>query len=416
MEVSRARGEAKALYDSFDLVMILTLIAMVAAAFTLAAARRLRTLGTIAMVTWSLLIPIVVYETARQLLERPFPLLPAWQIRFLPRLGIMPGISGPSRFSTNRLGMRGSEWEEDSYRILAVGGSTTLDTYLSDEETWSAVVMQALNANSPKERYWVGNVGKLGHDTFDHIELLDRLPEAGKVDSWLLLVGANDFARALRASVELRQRLAPSRAFDLGGPMDPTQPWFKQTYIYRSIKALVRARSSWLRSRSSSSEGSLRTEDTEGMVYEARRRRRRKAPKDYPLPVLDSRIDVYGKQLHRIAARCKDQAVRCIFMTQPTMWAEDMPEELEKWLWDPPIGGAAISTADLARGMAAFNQQLLEVCDNESLECLDLASALPKDTSVFYDDCHFNEAGARAVGRLVAEKILSERESSSRTG
>ncbi|KIX12937.1 hypothetical protein X474_16690 [Dethiosulfatarculus sandiegensis] len=30
----------------------------------------------------------------------------------------------------------------------------------------------------------------------------------------------------------------------------------------------------------------------------------------------------------------------------------------------------------------------------EKYPCLDLAELLPKDTTVFYDDCHFNEGGA----------------------
>jgi lysophospholipase L1-like esterase len=32
---------------------------------------------------------------------------------------------------------------------------------------------------------------------------------------------------------------------------------------------------------------------------------------------------------------------------------------------------------------------------------------LNSDPALFYDDCHFNEAGARAVAEAVAETLLS---------
>jgi hypothetical protein len=55
--------------------------------------------------------------------------------------------------------------------------------------------------------------------------------------------------------------------------------------------------------------------------------------------------------------------------------------------------------------MNRYNETLLSECRDQGLQCLDLASALPKDTVMFYDDVHFTEAGAAAVGRLVAEHL-----------
>jgi hypothetical protein len=46
------------------------------------------------------------------------------------------------------------------------------------------------------------------------------------------------------------------------------------------------------------------------------------------------------------------------------------------------------------------------VCRERGLECVDLAAKLPRDTSVFYDDCHFNESGARRVAEVLAEHLL----------
>ena len=64
-----------------------------------------------------------------------------------------------------------------------------------------------------------------------------------------------------------------------------------------------------------------------------------------------------------------------------------------------PERQAYYATTALARGMAAFNAELLSACREHGIDCLDLAALLPADTTVFYDDLHFNEAGARAVAR-----------------
>jgi len=38
---------------------------------------------------------------------------------------------------------------------------------------------------------------------------------------------------------------------------------------------------------------------------------------------------------------------------------------------------------------------------------LDLASLLQKDTTVFYDDVHFNESGAEKVSNIIAQYFFN---------
>jgi hypothetical protein len=57
--------------------------------------------------------------------------------------------------------------------------------------------------------------------------------------------------------------------------------------------------------------------------------------------------------------------------------------------------------------MDLYNGALLNLCRQYKLECYDLASFVPKDTSVFYDDAHFNESGARIIAQLISNYLLS---------
>ena len=56
-------------------------------------------------------------------------------------------------------------------------------------------------------------------------------------------------------------------------------------------------------------------------------------------------------------------------------------------------GGAALVGARLVFRVAAT----LLGCREQSLDCLDLAAAVPKTPVAFYDDVHFTEAGAQIV-------------------
>lgn len=68
---------------------------------------------------------------------------------FRPQPSIMPGISGDSNFYTNSNGVRGDEFtDQDTYRIMAIGGSTTECAYLDQPETWTHLLQESLDWGS----------------------------------------------------------------------------------------------------------------------------------------------------------------------------------------------------------------------------------------------------------------------------
>ena len=106
--------------------------------------------------------------------------------------------------------------------------------------------------------------------------------------------------------------------------------------------------------------------------------------------------------------------MRPVFLTQPTLWRDDLSQEERGLLWmgGPPLdrqeaGAEYYSVGALAGGMARYNQTLLRVCREREIDCLDAASLLPRDTRVFWDDAHFTEEGARRLAERMAEFLLS---------
>jgi len=66
------------------------------------------------------------------------------------------------------------------------------------------------------------------------------------------------------------------------------------------------------------------------------------------------------------------------------------------------------SISDLAIAMDSYNEALIELCSEEGLECYDLTANVPKDTTAFYDDVHFNESGARIVAGAISDYLLQQ--------
>jgi lysophospholipase L1-like esterase len=131
------------------------------------------------------------------------------------------------------------------------------------------------------------------------------------------------------------------------------------------------------------------------------------------LPDLSTALDEYARNLTQIIAVAKEKSVRLIFITQPSMWKPRLPDNLEALLWlggvgdfQKELGDPYFSAAALEKGMKAYNNTLLRVCRERQIECIDLAPTLEKDTTVFFDDVHFNEVGARKVAGAVSQYLL----------
>jgi hypothetical protein len=94
------------------------------------------------------------------------------------------------------------------------------------------------------------------------------------------------------------------------------------------------------------------------------------------------------------------------------MWRAGLSAAEESLLYGGAVGYQGVtrgyvSAPELGRAMAAYNQVLLAICREDQLECYDLAAAIPKDTSAFSDESHYNDNGARMVADYLAERLLA---------
>jgi lysophospholipase L1-like esterase len=370
----------------------------------------------------SLIAALILCEIALRLVSpgSEFPAYCVWrpyrEATFRPLPGAMPGIEGKSRFSINAMGMRGDIWPAgDSYRILAIGGSSTECLYLDDRETWPHLLQVRLNERGAGRRVWVGNVGKAGHNTRHHMlqvrELLNQYPTTGAI---ILLIGINDLHVRLARDEHYRP-LSQERsdrhdellgeAFALYPQSETASTLLESTEIGQRLSAFT------TRLRGSLTRHLVRSEIGDHYIRLRKRREDARLIRRQ-LPDLSSALDEYAENVKAIIDLARARNTRPILVTQPVLWAPDLPTPLSDLLWLGGVGEAVeewdeyYSVESLARAMNRYNDRLLSVCRETRADCIDLASVLQKDTTVFYDDCHFNESGAEMVAATIADYML----------
>ena len=115
--------------------------------------------------------------------------------------------------------------------------------------------------------------------------------------------------------------------------------------------------------------------------------------------------------------------MRLLFLTQPAMWRKDLSDREKRLLWAGAVGSPFdnnvtkyYSVQPLSIMMKKFNNILLENTSKTGVECIDLASIFLKDTTVFYDDFHFNEGGANKIARVIADYLIHTEPFNKRSG
>ena len=336
---------------------------------------------------------------------------PGMRLEYHPNPVIRPGITQPSRFTVNAQGLRAKSFDprnQQQFRILAIGGSTTECLYLDDSEAWPSLVEQALNRSSRGVNVWVGNAGVSGMNSRDHIvQVKHLLAEFPRIDMVVVLLGINDLLFRLRndnyvpPNSPLSSPEAEIRQINRAFSIPPSEPWYKKTAVYHVLR-IVKAQ--WHR---------LYSQDSGATVLDAWRGNRTSGITMVDqLPDLTSAVAEYQRNLNTIIDLVQAKGSRVVLMTQPTLWRADLNFEEDKVLWAgekgtfvEERGRSYYSARALAEAMNLFNHKLLQVCESRKIDCVDLATKLPKTLEVFYDDAHFTVRGAQIVAETVSAHL-----------
>lgn len=295
--------------------------------------------------------------------------------------------------TTNSLGFRGPEPPTDwaqHLTILTIGGSTTECTFLSDGRTWTDQF--ARRVADLRGDAWVNNAGLDGQSTFGHLVLLRQFVAALHPTLALFLIGTNDVERGGANGYDVA--LTPHTGGGLHHALVFLADHSEVAGLTMNLARAIRAR----RAGFGHSEVDLTTarqlhldEPEIARVLQEHR---------------DTYLAGYRTRVNEIIALTRRNGITPVLITQPALFGDTV---------DPTTRVDVSGVQVNGRGNGRLEWRLLELYNDvtrqagaeASVQVVDLARAMPKDSRYFYDFLHFTNEGAVRVGDIVFSAVAS---------
>lgn len=324
------------------------------------------------------LVPGIRYQTLPPNFERTINVVAGY-----------PGIEGNQHITTDVYGFRSNgvvDYADDStFRIFAIGASTTEEIVLDDASTWTRLLEQQLNAEAGGG-IEVINTGLSGLRAANHVATLRKaLPL--HPDMFIFLLGVNDWNHHIRLGNKgfwQREITSHTESF-----------WLSNTPLGKLIRGVKL---------SADDTGDMAGGDIveeRGEYYAAMRDSLARADqRSFRPPQV---LPQYSGYLNKISQLCSEAGVPCVFLTHPHAYAPEADTALRMNFWmTPPNESYTLDLESMQYVAGLYNDFLVQLTREEGLPLCDLAQQMPASSEFFFDDCHFNTRGAAYVAERVA--------------
>jgi lysophospholipase L1-like esterase len=312
----------------------------------------------------------------------------------------LPGMApGRHHFTTDNVGFRGDFMPRpkpaNEYRIVIVGASTTENFYLDDRENVTSVLQRELNRQTPRSKeYRVYGAGQSGDVTADHIAMISQRIVHLEPDMIILFCGINDLTFAIYHldysfldTTIMRYSLRDFVAFAATEFQLPR-------YVHAAAQKIRK------NDRATLEEMTMRSN------YRARVALRKQAPLEKERPRTD--LPSYETNLRSIVGLAQAQGIKLVFITQASSWNSRTDSGVADWHWMTLRDGVQYSEEWMDEALENYNEVMRRLGKQNRIPVFPLSTTMPKSREFFYDDCHFNVAGARRMGRELGEFILAQ--------
>ncbi len=288
---------------------------------------------------------------------------------------------------TNALGLRGEAPPapgDTRTRIITVGGSTTLNRFVSHEKSWPGRLADQLAAHVPD--VWLNNAGLDGNTTFGHRLLLEQHLLALRPDYVLFLIGVNDVFLDTASGYDGMTRSALRDMV------------IEKSELLSTIQVIRRA----MKAQAKGLENKpLDLATAPRRPHSAEQLARMHAD-------LDPLVTAFGQRVRALVAACREHGIEPVLVTQPALWGDVIDPTLGIALGDIDSPFDATYPGDAAMRWAAlerYNAVTRQVGAELAVFTVDVARLLPKDSSLYFDWIHFSLAGNAQLAALIGGEL-----------
>ncbi|MBF0625931.1 MAG: SGNH/GDSL hydrolase family protein [Magnetococcales bacterium] len=291
-------------------------------------------------------------------------------------------------------GLRGRFGSPEQVTILTIGGSTTDQRWVPDQDTFQEVLAAHLAASGPP--LGVANGGLDGHSTVGHLHSFlywfNQIPNLHP--AWVIAcIGLNDInvGTSTRAqfddTLNIRQGTLGQR---IKNHLKNNSAFWQ---MFNTIRGIFQA--NWVME--IGGHGGMSTP----------RPRVHWAPYPHPIPSFESlpdarpRIQAYGERVRELIRAIRGFGARAVIVTQKS----DSFRYLQGRLHGQVSANGQVFLDQAFPLLMGLNDQALQVCREEGAVCLDLARELDLTGDDFYDSIHTTAQGSRKIGDYLFEKL-----------
>lgn len=359
-----------------------------------------RPLLNLSLAILSLLLALAVVEVLLQVLSPvelrlrgtsiQLPYLKEYEITAQPGSRLPPS----ALHHKNSLGFRGDPPPQDfadHLTVIAVGGSTTECFALGDGLCWPERLGARLAQHFAP--FWINNAGIAGHTSQGHIELLRQHILSLKPDVIVFLIGVNDlYFSEFTAAYDSRLTQETTVIHD-------ARQWLAE---HSALVALGLAAYKQWRAKRLDLTGQDR-DFTQLVVPET--------PADQVTAEIERHRSHdyfgYADRLRQIITMTREAGVIPIFLTQPAVYGPAMDPRTGVDLAHIRNGVDGFDGAASWTLLESYNDVMRTVAVANNVLTVDLAKAMPKDTTYYLDQVHFTAQGADLVAQEVYPLICA---------
>lgn len=321
-----------------------------------------------------------------------------FQIFTQPEEGL-PGMDSKVRqFSTNYYTFRGdllsNPKPEDEFRIIAIGGSTTENFYLDDQETWTRILQNSLASKFKNKSIKVYGAAKSGDRMDNHIAMLAQRAIHLQPDIIILLVGVNDL---LTNSTGYDPYHFPAEVELTTGRI--LKLFTTEFQIPRYIHKFVSNLKGVSKDKDLLQRVPLKSDFKEKAAFA------KSAPETSDKPVFKDKA--YKEDLKTFIGIAKLNNVQLVLITQSTSWNSKVDPKTKDWHWLLYRNGKFYREDVMDQSMEMVNDITKKTGEQEKVPVYDLANNMPKSLEYFYDDVHFNVKGAKKFGEDLSKFLIN---------
>lgn len=325
----------------------------------------------------------------------------------------LAGQKGTMEFKINEFGFRAASMKTakkplGTYRVFFLGGSTTEEILLPEEKTFPSRVEGRLSEAYPDLKFECINSGISGYLAADALALLIYKVLYYEPDLVVVMLANNDLRYGTVPAYDPIRRPGYQKAYYVPGYDEGVWTHFTKILKHSHFLTLIKWR---LINRFFPPIEEKYKSPLE--QYDAWRKERLARPFT---PIEESKsLDDFIKHLEEIIFIAKGHGIRLILMTEPFVYQENLPREINEKLWSGWLGATRrldvnLSPEFMLRESNRFNAAVRALSEKHGVELIDLEREIPKDLDHFYDDVHLTPQGAVQAAEVIAAYLSSHPE------